>query len=572
MNELTEWLTAHKISYREIDSEVIEIVGLGKMFFEDTGNMQSIFKKDRDGNCVFNSTERPDELVSEGIHYSVFKFGDNFYYTDLRRDFKLNILKHVGKKTPSKHNFQYVNLGIHTPYELLNGSFMPDMWVKKAQFSGHAGIGICDRNTMAGCYNLQKTCESAGIKFVFGYSLTFMDAFTETGVGAKVYVQTQQGLQNLLRIQKAVMVDSENKTISLDELLDRGEGNVIVLDKYSSFWIKDHADAILDLQDSFEGVFYQVDLSEFKAERIDLKVLQSIKCYFDEVYGSGAFNLPPILLTDCYYLDREDAKNKVILNKIAEGAAHEQSDDQYYKDADEHYESFEHLFDPEKWDIPALFQECCDNSMLVLENAVARFDNTRNFMPKYSLTPEELQKYGNAHNMFNHLIEEGLNRLIPEKQREAYRKRAAYEKYIIESTNNVDYLLVQYDTCDWARKNGILVGCGRGSAAGSLLLYLLEITLIDPIKYNLIFERFLLPERAGLYPSDTTVIGKDVDSGAFVEVTLENGKAIKIDRDAELLVKRNPAGDPVIVYADELKAGDDILFDNRDALFTINEL
>ena len=75
--------------------------------------------------------------------------------------------------------------------------------------------------------------------------------------------------------------------------------------------------------------------------------------------------------------------------------------------------------------------------------------------------------------------------------------------YIIESTDNVDYLLVQYDTCNWARRNNIFVGCGRGSAAGSLLLYLLGITLIDPIKYDLIFERFLLPERAGLAPADT---------------------------------------------------------------------
>ena len=147
-----------------------------------------------------------------------------------------------------------------------------------------------------------------------------------------------------------------------------------------------------------------------------------------------------------------------------------------------------------------------------------------------------------------------------------------YEKYIIESTDNIDYLLVQYDTCNWSRSNNIFVGCGRGSAAGSLLLYLLGITLIDPIRYDLIFERFLLPERAGLYPSDTTIIGQDINSRRFVTIEFEHGKTIKVDSDAQMLVKRDGTEEPIKIYADELQEGDDILFDNKDELFTINEL
>ncbi|NDV63918.1 PHP domain-containing protein [Bacteroides sp. 224] len=570
MKELIEWLITNKVSYKVIDDEVIEIIGFGKMFFEDTDKIQSIFKKNKDGALVFNSMEQPSVLIEEGINYAVFKFGNNFYYTDLRKDFKLNILKYIGEKVPPSQQFEYANLGIHTPYELLNGSFMPKSWVEKAQFCRHPGIGICDQNTMAACFNLQKECEAKNLKFVFGYSLNFIEG--ENKIGAKVYVQTQKGLQNLLRIQKAIMVDSSDKTIQFDELIRRGDGNIIVLNKYSSFWIKDNKEAVWDLQDNFIDVFFQVDLSEYKAERIDVKVLNAAKLYFDEIYQDKEFDLPPVLLTDCYYLDRDDAKNKIILNKVAEGAAHEQSEEQFYKDVDDHYSLFEQLFDSEKWDIPALFQECCDNSMDILENANARFDNTRNFMPKYDLTLEEARKYGSAHNMFNQLLDEGFERLVPKGKEEQYRKQMEYEKYIIESTNNVDYLLVQYDTCNWARQNGILVGCGRGSAAGSLLLFLLGITLIDPIKYDLIFERFLLPERAGLYPSETTIISEDISSNDFIEITLENGKTIKVDKDAELIVKREAEHDSIVVYADEIQEGDDILFDNRDVLFTINEL
>ena len=105
-----------------------------------------------------------------------------------------------------------------------------------------------------------------------------------------------------------------------------------------------------------------------------------------------------------------------------------------------------------------------------------------------------------------------------------------------------------------------------------MLLYLLGITLIDPLRYDLIFERFLLPERAGLYPSDATIIGEDIESNDYVNVTLENGKTLKIDRDAQLYVRRDGEEEPITIYADELEEGDDILFDNKDELFTIDEL
>ena len=568
MNELKEWLERNKITYKVIDDEVIELPGLGKMYFEDTDNMKSIFRTNKDDELIFNSMEDPDVLIAEGIYYVVFKFGDNWYYFDLRKDFKLNILKYIGQREKPKNNFKFANLGVHTPYELLNGSFMPSYWVAKAKYLGHRGIGICDKNTMAACYNLQKECEAAGLKYVFGYSLDFFDG--ENTVGAKVYAQSQKGLQNLLRIQKAIMVDSNDKKIQLEELLDRGEGNVIVLDKYSSFWMTENMDVVETLQSCFDCVFYQVDLTEYKAERIDIKVLEASKHYFDHIYNK--VDVYPVLLTDAYYLDEDDAKNKIILNKVAEGAAHEQSNQQYFKDVDEQYQLFADTFDSEKWDVDALFQECCDNTLDILNHAEARFENDRNFMPKYDMTPDEKKKYGTTHNMFIQLLEEGLQRLVPSELHDKYRKQMEYERYIIESTNNVDYLLVQYDTCNWARRNNILVGCGRGSAAGCLLLYLLGITLIDPIRYNLIFERFLLPERAGLYPAQTTIIGEDIDSNEFVEVKLDGGQCIKIDKDAQLIVKRPNIDEPIVIYADELLPDDDILFDNKDQIFTINEL
>lgn len=567
MDELLEWLKTNKIQYNVIDEEVVDIIGMGEMFFEDTEKINSIFKTDPDGNLIFNSVEEPHVLMDEGINYVVFKFGDNWYYTDLRKEFSMNVLKYVGTRKECQVKTEFVNLGVHTPFELLNGSFMPKEWIRKALFLGHSALGVCDYNTMASLYQFQKECDVAGITPVFGYSLTFYDS--ETYVDGKIYVQTQKGLRNLLRIQKAIMVDSDNKTIYIDELLQHAEGNIFVFGKHSSDWLITHEYIVVQFKEAFEEIYYQVDLSEYKAERIDIRVLEATKKYFHWDYLGL---VEPVLISDCYYLDKSDAKNKIILNKIAEGAAHEQSDDQYFKDADEHFAIFKQLFDDNDWDIDKLFAACCAPTVKIATGAVARFENTRNFMPKYDMTPEEIEKYGTVHNMFNELLEDGLQRLVPPDKHEQYRKQMEYEKYIIESTNNVDYLLVQYDTVNWCKRNGILVGCGRGSAAGSLLLYLLGITLIDPIKYDLIFERFLLPERAGLYPAYTTIIGADIETNNFTEVYAESGRKILLDADAELLVKRDGSEEPIRVYADELQEGDDILFDNKDELFTINEI
>lgn len=568
-NELLEWLDANKIQYEILDDEVVNVEGLGKMYYEDTNLISSIFRTDLQNNVKFNATENIETLHDEEIFYIVFKFGDNWYYYDTRKEFKFNILKYIGTRKKCEHDQPFVNLGVHTPYELLNGSFSIGDWVKKAKYLGQKAIGICDYNTMAGALVLQKECLSAGISPVFGYSLTFTDGVDK--VGAKIYCQTQNGLQNLLRIQKAINVDSTDKIIDLVELLNRGEGNVIVFDKYSSVWLHGIGDKINKFLDSFDDCYYQLDLSEFKAERIDIRVLESTKYYFDNLYDNGT--VPPVLISDCYYLDKDDAKNKIILNKIAEGAAHEQSDDQYFKDLDEHWATFEPLFDKDEWeDIEDIFNYACENTVVIADGAKALFETDRNFMPQYDMTDKEKERWGDRHSMFLGLLKEGFDKLVPEEKKEIYKKRLEHEIYVLEATNNVDYMLVQYDTVNWARENGILVGCGRGSAGGCLVLYLLGITLIDPIKYDLIFERFLLPERAGLYPSDVTVVGDNIDSKNYVEVELDNGQTYKIDKDAQLVVKRDGEDDPIVLYADELQEGDDIQFDNRDVLFTLHEI
>lgn len=572
MKELIKWLDDNRICYHAIDNEVIEIDEFGKLFLADLSNVNSIFRGTKD-NLSFNLMENPEILMDEGIHYVAFPFGKNWYYYDLREEFRFNVLKHIGRRKETTRDIGYVNLGIHTGFELLNGSGDISQWIKKAKQMGHTAIGICDYNTMAATLTLQKECAKAGVDHVFGYSFTL--AHGESNIEMKVYCQGQQGLKNLLRIQKEIMVDSDKNTLSLEGLLKYAGGNVLVLGKLSSYWIKGNLHILNLLEDRFEKVYYQVDLTEYKAERIDVEVLQATRFFFSNFYNyeSNSFIIEPVLICDNYYIDKDEARNKIILNKIAQGAAHKQSEDQYFKDVDEHFATIAPLFNADMWDIEALFRLMCENTLHIAANATAKFDLGKVYMPQYIMLDEERKKYGDRMRMFRALIEEGLKKKVPAQEHERYRKRLEEEIYIIESTNNVDYFLIQYDMVKEARRRGITVGIGRGSAGGSLVSYLLGIISINPITYDLIFSRFLVPERCGLQWVDKiTYISEDIElepGELYIKIDTDNG-CLHLNKWAEVRIKRNDKEQSI--YANDIREGDEILFDNRDLLWTLKEI
>lgn len=568
---LKEWLDDHNIAY-SLRKDVLVIPGFGRCLIQD--DYDHIFKQDKDGKVIFNSIENVSYLIADEIYYIVFPFGYRWFYVDIRQDLsevQFQILRYVGDSPKYQHQCEYYPLGIHSGYELLNGSGLLKDWCAKVKFLGYNGLSVADRNTMAATLDLQQSAIDSGLKYCFGYSLTVKVGNDK--VGMKVYSATQQGFKNMLRIQKIVAVDNiENKEIDLIALLNLAEGNTAVFDKWSGQWLAANKEVLQDFVNAFGGwVYFQVDTTEYRADRIDSSLLYSQKAYFDNFYLGDLeyyMNIRPVLIQDVYYLDREDWRTKIVLNKVDTGAAHEQSYKQYLKTIDELYDEFRNVFSNQYGD--EVFYDMCEATADIIENSTAAYDLTENYAPKYDMTPEEKTKYKNTLNMFHQLIEEGFKRLVPEGQEERYRERVEYEKYVIESTDNVDYFLIQRDELNWAQKNGILTGIGRGSAGGCLLLYLMGITFIDPLKYDLIFERFLLPERAGLAPMDVTKIVDNLKSEEFAVIELENGQVVKFDKDAEFLVNRN--GEQITVYADELQVDDDILWDRRDELFTLNTL
>ena len=571
MQELIQWLDAQNIDYTIIDNEVVEIPNFGKMFLANLSGVESIFKS-KDGEVRFNLMGNPQELQDEGIFYVAFPFGNNWYYYDLREEFRFNILKHIGKPKPSKHNIQFVNLGVHTPFELLNASGSVDGLCRKAKWLGQAAVGICDRNTMAATLNLQKECAKAGLKPVFGYTLTMLH--NETKIEIKIYALSNKGLHNLLNIQREVMVNSEEGVIEYSRLFLYAEGCAIVFATRSAYWMTENPRHIERMKERFDAVYYQVDGNEYKADRIDREKLAALKHYFDNCYDAvnDSFSVEPILIADSYYIDRDDAKSKIVLNKIATGAAHEQSEEQYFKSVDEHYNTLRPLFS-DRWNFDRLFERMCRHTVDIAERADTAFETGKMFMPEYMMHPDERERYGNRRAMFLKLLDEGLEEKISKSKHKVYRERLKEEVYIIESTDNVDYFLVQWDMVREAKRRGIATGIGRGSAGGSLVSYLLGITSIDPIKYALIFSRFLVPERCGLsWKDELTVLAPDItmpQGASYIEVEIDKN-TYRLHPESELRIVRN--GVEMTITADKLTDGDDILLDRRDCLWNLKEV
>lgn len=568
---LREWLDDHNITY-SLRKDVLVIPGFGRCLIQE--EYDHIFKTSKEGEAVFNTIENYSYLLADEIFYIAFPFGCRWFYIDIRNkpsEHQFKILRYVGKSPKYNHHCVFYPLGIHSGFELLNGSGLMKDWCAKTKFLGYKGLGIADKNTMAGTLSLQQSATENGLSYCFGYSLT-----VNTGndkVGLKLYCATQEGLRNMFRIQKAIAVDNvDTKEIDLITLLNLAKGNVLVFDKWSGHWLAKNKNSLYDFIDAFEGwVYFQVDVSEYRADRVDSALLQSQKAYFDHFYQGGleyTLNIRPVLIQDVYYLDKNEWRTKMVLNKIDTGAAHEQSYNQYLKTLDELFEEFRNIFS-DRYD-EEVFYDMCEATADIAENASSAYDLNENYAPKYDMTQEEIKKYGDTLTMFHELIEDGFQRLVPEEEEEVYRKRVEYEKYVIESTNNVDYFLILRDELNWAQENHILTGIGRGSAGGCLLLYLMGITFIDPLKYDLIFERFLLPERAGLEPDTVTIFAEDVESTDYFELSFEDGTKLRFDKDSELMVVRD--GHKVKVYAEELRESDEIQFDNCDLLHTIPKI
>ena len=479
------------------------------------GNVRYLYlrHKEEDGeNKIFSpefafliDIDELEEFMTERdgkkVDYYCFEFGGKIYYSAIADRPELNVFKHLGN-AKNASSFDY--LGIHGGFELCSGSRTYDAWCEKAKFLGVSTLGLCEKHTLAGALKFQLACSKHKIKSIIGETINIKSEEGEYFV--KIYVSNQIGWENLLTIHKILNIDNDGKFVLEADLIGNSEGLYCVFQHDTML-----TEAIMTryFAANYQGLYFQFDPVQYKAEKRDLHCLNCLK---KALY----FNTPLALICDSYYLDREDNRVKQILQFIGNTGFEYQSDNQHFKTLED--VSLQAL---------EMFETKGDEfAFKVIENALAglkeisegcnfQIELGKTKLPKYKLTEQERELHGDSDTLFWSLIDRGLQKKIISrgKDQEIYLKRIEIEYDVISRGGFIDYFLILNDVIRFCETNGILVGAGRGSGAGSLIAYLLDLVHADPIEYDLIFERFLNEGRIGrsLPDLDTDVQGSRRD-------------------------------------------------------------
>lgn len=524
MADLQVWCKENRLKFKKIGDRIVEIAD--KKYVQVIGEIEGKLL-DSELNFIFKPEELLD-IINEEISSIVFEFGQKFYYTefDYNKFFdkfiqdnvtavevQFNDLKFLGKAEQSDTR-QFPQLGIHSEYEILNGSSQSKAWVTKAKFLGCNTIAISDLNTLGGTLDFQIAAADKGLKCILGMTANVRHVFKEGRQDefheVKLYAKNEKGWRNLLRINTQINVENKGSHIDEKMLLKFGEGVILVISTNS---MVNRAEEVHEVdtflrkyRNKFDAIYYQFDSVEFKSDDLDLELLVAYKrmkeFFWDDV--------PFVLINDSYYIDQADSAVKKYLNTI-KGIAQPESDEQHMKCLDEVKAKIQPFFGDED-EFNEFFDALLANTNELADSCSFQIPTGQHKLPKYEAVTlnechfdEKLFKkkiaefekeYGvdssDNEELFYKLIELGVEEKLGEVDDiEKYYARIEKEATVIVGAGFIDYFLILWDLIKWAKSDNIRVGVGRGSVGGSLLAYLLDITDIDPIQYDLLFERFL---------------------------------------------------------------------------------
>lgn len=469
MKELITYLLLKRISFEKINDHFIEISGKTYQLIEVS-----------EGEVLFD--EKFHFVIDENVKAEriVYRFGGKWYWDEVRdiTSPKLNPLLHIGKSD----NRREVYLGVRGGSELLNGSMMYKTWTRKASFLQTTHLGICEKNTLSGLLKFQLACKESSIKSVLGATYTIYRKREDLRYDLKLYIQNEQGWQSILRLNKICLVDN-NGYVDEEYLESNLEGLFIVLDPKSLQF--ERKPSFLVSEKYLSKLFFQLDSIIYDNDERDREYLINLLNYISS-------SIAPCSITDAFYLEKEDSYIKDKLNLIG-GFREYSSSNQYFKGIEEYRGELVSLFEDSAMKV--YVENAIINEAFIASNCNFEIDISKRHLPSYILTEYEKETFENVENLFWHLIERGLRKKI-EGDISPYIDRIEKEYNVIMKGGVLDYFLILWDIIRWAKSQNILVGIGRGSGGGSLIAYLLDIIQVDPLQYDLLFERFLTPERA----------------------------------------------------------------------------
>ncbi len=402
-------------------------------------------------------------------------------------------------------NSNFVHLHVHSQYSLLDGACHLDRMVAKAKEYGMPALALTDHGNLFGAIDFYLAAKAAGIKPILGVELYIAprsrfersgeDGTYEGANHATILVKDLQGYKNLLKLVTAGYLEGFYYKPRVDkELLAKYHEGLIMLSgclncEMARLLASGEEKKALEVAGWYREVFgpenYFLEVQDHgmaEQRRVNQGILRIAK----------ALDAPIVATNDVHYLNAADAFAHEVLLCIQTGKTMKDPDrwrfaaDQFFlKSPEEMGEVFGH-------EIP----EALKNTLAVAERCNLELPFGRLLLPKYPVPEGHTQE-----SFLEQLAYEGLKIRYPDPSQEVL-DRLKYELEVIKKTGYASYFLVVWDFVRFAKSRGIAVGPGRGSAAGSLVAYCLGITNIDPIRYGLIFERFLNPERVSMPDMD----------------------------------------------------------------------
>lgn len=393
----------------------------------------------------------------------------------------------------------FTHLHVHTEYSLLDGAARIKDLVRRAKELGMDSIAITDHGVMFGVIDFYKECKKQGIKPIIGCEvytamrrMTDKDAEKDKHQGHLVLLAKNEiGYKNLIKIVSLGFTKGYyyKPRIDKDVLRQHSEG-IIALSACLAGNIQNRL-----LNGDYEGAKKEaVELHEifgdgnFYLELQDQGLEEEVRIKPNMLRLAKELNLPLAATNDVHYVRREDAEAHDVLLAIQMATTIDDPkrmrfpNDQFYlKSEDEMRKLF------------ASTPEAIENTHRIAEQCNVEFKFGEYHLPEFT-PPEGMDN----ETYLRKLCDEGLKDRYGDAPDESLRERLEYELNTIIAMGYVEYFLIVWDFINYAKQNKIMVGPGRGSAAGSLVAYCLKITDIDPIKYTLIFERFLNPERVSM--------------------------------------------------------------------------
>jgi len=391
----------------------------------------------------------------------------------------------------------FVHLHVHTQYSLLDGAARIPELVRRAKSLGQDALAITDHGVMYGVIDFYRACEKEGIKPILGMEayVAPRSRFDRDGSQDREYAhlillaKNETGYKNLMLLSSEAFLHGfyYKPRIDYDLLAEHAEGLVCLsaclAGDIPQLLLKnryDDAKALAArLQSIFHGDFY-IELQNHGIPE-QQQVLPGLRRIAKEL------SIKTVATNDIHYVERGDAEAQDVLlciqtqRFVDETNRMRMQTDEFFVKSEEEMR----LALPDDADAIANTREIADKCNVQIAFGVRR-------MPSFS-APDGMDNEAYLRKLCN----EGLARKYPNAD-DAIRARLDYELSVVSHMGFVDYFLIVWDFIHFAKSNGIMVGPGRGSGAGSLAVYCLDITDIDPIRYNLLFERFLNPERVSM--------------------------------------------------------------------------